>query len=198
MKIQIIAHNQFIQPRDMSNKALRQLVKQRYALDGRRQDNFTLAGLAAAASLRDFFIAPGQMALVTCAEYFSIELVQKMLLDLHEKRPIGPVDFVTTVGNAANFFIARALNIHAGNLFVGVQEGAKAQAFRLSATHLYAHARQYVVQLVWEEREDSRICHAWLIRAVEPQVQQIKSVAFDDVLQSTGLKVPCVTVLPPV
>ena len=122
MQLTLLKYANFSHSRDIDNKNLRQQVKQKYGVAVRRLDNFTLCALAAVAELGGDIHHYKKLSLISCAQHFSIELIQQMLLDLQQNHAIKPLDFVATVGNAANFYIAKEFAIDGCNLFVGADK----------------------------------------------------------------------------
>jgi hypothetical protein len=164
MKLSLLQYAQYSHPRAVENKVLRQQVKERFGLSVRRLDNFTLCALGAVAQIREHLSSFDKLSLISCASYFSIELVQQLLVDLQQQRAMRPLDFVATVGNAANFYIANEFAIHAGNLFLGANDdGALQKSLLISALELTPDANHAVVLVLWQENEDERSCHVLLL-----------------------------------
>ena len=86
-----------------------------------------------------------------------------MLLDLQQNVAIRPLDFVATVGNAANFYIAKEFSIDGSNLFIGADENALAKSLLLAALEGHSNEETAVVVLIWQETEQQRVCHALLL-----------------------------------
>ena len=166
MQLTILKQASFCHPRNLNNKELRKQVKDRHAVTVRRLDNFTLCGLAAVAELGESLKAFKQLSLFSCAQYFSIELVQQILIDMQAGKAIRPLDFVCTVGNAANFYIAKEFSINGSNLFIGADEHAFDKTFLLSALEANDEQQSAVVMAIWRETSDERCCHAMLVRHV--------------------------------
>ncbi|MBL4576260.1 MAG: hypothetical protein JKY51_09225 [Opitutaceae bacterium] len=159
----------FSHERTLDNKSFRQQVKQKYGLAVRRLDNFTLCALGAVAELGDQVQTFKSLSLISCAQYFSIELIQKMLLDLQKNVAIRPLDFVATVGNAANFYIAKEFSINGSNLFIGADEDALTKSLLLSALETQSNNEAAVILLIWQETEQQRFCHALLLGNTQEQ-----------------------------
>ncbi|EWH10596.1 hypothetical protein DS2_07183 [Catenovulum agarivorans DS-2] len=162
MPINIIAQSEFTHARDITNKILRAELKQAFGINGRRLDNFTLAGLAAATKLHLNAQRP-ITGLIGCAEYFSVELLQSLLLDIDAANPIRPLDFVATVGNAANYYIAKEFNVTGLNLFIGSSDNSEAKLLQLAETELMANQHQTLLLLNWHEDSNQRRCKASLV-----------------------------------
>jgi hypothetical protein len=163
MQVTLFDYACFSHSRALDNKSLRKQVKQKYAVEVRRLDNFTLCALAAVAELKTEIQAYSDLSLISCAQYFSIELIQQMLQDLEKNRAIRPLDFVATVGNAANFYIAKEFSIDGSNLFIGADENALNKSLILSALETNSNKEAAVILLVWQETELERFCHALLL-----------------------------------
>lgn len=163
MQVTLFDYACFSHSRVLDNKSLRKQVKQKYAVEVRRLDNFTLCALAAVAELKTEIQAYSDLSLISCAQYFSIELIQQMLQDLEKNRAIRPLDFVATVGNAANFYIAKEFSIDGSNLFIGADENALNKSLILSALETNSNKEAAVILLVWQETELERFCHALLL-----------------------------------
>ncbi|WP_016956393.1 hypothetical protein [Catenovulum agarivorans] len=163
MKIEIIAESQFAHARDISNKALRAELKNTFGINGRRLDNFTLAGLAAAKKLM-LSCTKSPTGLIGCAEYFSVELLQGLLADIAQGQAIRPLDFVATVGNAANYYIAKEFNITGLNLFIGASSQSEDKLLTLAATELSSNPSQKLLLLNWHEDAEQRLCKARLVQ----------------------------------
>lgn len=187
MKLKVLKQASFCHARNMQNKELRRLVKDEFNVAVRRMDNFTLTGLAAVAKLRSEYTETGsflktpseKISLISCAQYFSVELLQQLILDVQAGKSIRPLDFVSTVGNAANFYIATEFAIHGSNLFLGADQQAIDKTLLISALELSTNIEQQVIALVWQETENQRSCHAMLLQhaADNEQVCNLDSAA---------------------
>ncbi|MEP1383149.1 MAG: hypothetical protein ABJK64_05075 [Paraglaciecola sp.] len=187
MKLTIIRQAHFTHPRSMDNKALRQLVKSNFDVAVRRMDNFTLAGLAAVAKLKLEVSNPDTSSLVSCAPYFSVELVQKLIIDGHSGKSIRPLDFVSTVGNAANFYIAKEFNIHGSNLFLGADKQALEKALLVSSIEVISKPSQRVIILLWQETQSERNCYALLAQNAESTaIADIENFSFDAIRNASN------------
>lgn len=171
MKCTLINYAQFSHKREISNKVLRQQIKAELGISGRRIDNFTLSGLAAVQLLFNQ-LHPNEQAqlssnraLISSAQYFSIELLQNLITHLHQGEAIKPLDFVATVGNAANYYIAKQFNINATNLFLGVTENAFFKSSLLALAELAQDPSLQVIVINWQESDEQRVCTACLLGA---------------------------------
>lgn len=169
MQVTLFNYACFSHSRAIDNKSLRQQVKQKYGVGVRRLDNFTLCALAAVAELGDEIKAYKKLSLISCAQYFSIELIQQMLQDIKQNRAMRPLDFVATVGNAANFYIAKEFSIDGSNLFIGADEDALTKSLLLSALEIKTDKEAAVILLIWQETEQQRFCHALLLGETQEQ-----------------------------
>jgi hypothetical protein len=169
MQMTLFKYANFSHGRATDNKTLRQQIKQKYGLAVRRLDNFTLCALGAVAELGTEIQTFNSLSLISCAQYFSIELIQRMLLDLQQNLAIRPLDFVATVGNAANFYIAKEFAIDGSNLFIGADEDALSKSLLLSALETKSNKEAAVILLVWQETEQERSCHALLLGDTQKQ-----------------------------
>ncbi|MBU3003508.1 hypothetical protein [Paraglaciecola arctica] len=185
MQITLYNYACFTHSRALDNKSLRQQIKQKYAVAVRRLDNFTLCALGAVAELGTKNLDFKKYSLISCAQYFSIELIQQMLLDLKQNRAIRPLDFVATVGNAANFYIAKEFSIGGSNLFIGADTDALKKSLMLSALETNADVEAAVILLIWQETELERVCHALLLGA--PQAQHNIYPKLQDLSQLSSL-----------
>lgn len=193
MKLTILKQTSFCHPRHIDNKTLRRQVKEQYSVGVRRLDNFTLCGLAAVAELGDSLKSFEQLSLFSCAQYFSIELVQQMLIDIKAGSAVRPLDFVSTVGNAANFYIAKEFSINGSNLFIGADEQAFEKITLLSALEATDEPSAAVVIAIWRETQDERCCHVFLVRGVTASDKTYPTFqGLDKVNDVSTLSTPCV------
>ncbi|WP_158972332.1 hypothetical protein [Paraglaciecola sp. L3A3] len=181
MKLTVAKQASFCHARDVENKDLRRQVKDEFAVAVRRMDNFTLTGLAAVAKLGIEFSNPDDFSLVSCAQYFSVELLQQLILDVDAGKSIRPLDFVATVGNAANFYVAKEFAIHGSNLFLGADQQAIEKTLLISALELTTTPQQQVIALVWQETQDQRTCHAMLLQTAK-QDETAQTVTAEDLI----------------
>lgn len=176
MNITLVAKSSYRHPRDIDQKVFRRQIKQQFGVEVRRLDSFTLCGLGAVAAFADSFTEIDNLSLIGCAQYFSVELVQQMIIDIEQGRSLKPLDFVSTVGNAANFYIAKQFSIFGSNLFVGADELSLEKTFLLAALELSSNPIQSIILLLWQENELERICRAFLVRASIPSDEQFAQV----------------------
>jgi hypothetical protein len=197
MKLTILKQTSFCHARDLDNKTLRRQVKEKYSVGVRRLDNFTLCGLAAVAELGETLKDFEQISLFSCAQYFSIELVQQMLIDIQNGNALRPLDFVSTVGNAANFYIAKEFSINGSNLFIGADTQAFEKVTLLSALEANDESSGAVVIAIWRETQNERCCHAFLVRGVNASDMTYPIYqGLDKVNDISTLSTPCVIQFP--
>ncbi len=157
----------------VSNKEIRKAVKVLTGFEVRRMDSFTLVGLEAIYglfnklekefSITDKLLKNKTLGLYGVAEYFSTELLQGLLISVKDQEEIRPVDFISTVGNAANFYIAKLFDINGPNIFSGASKNAFDTTSLLANTDLSLGLIDYAVILVWQETEDVKGCEASFI-----------------------------------
>lgn len=177
MKFTLIAQSEYRHPRNVDLKTFRRTVKQEFDVEVRRLDCFTLCGIAAVASLKERFTEFEQLSLISCAQYFSVELVQQMIIDIDAGKAIKPIDFVSTVGNAANFYIAKQFSIFGSNLFLGADSQSLEKTFLMGVLELSADPNQGVILLLWNETEEERVCRAFVIRVASTSDSQFHKIS---------------------
>lgn len=148
-------------------KSLRQLVKQETGLTVRRMDAFTLIALLGVYRAKGELLLSKRTGLYSCADYFSSDLMQSMLFDLHKAQPIKPLSFVASVGNAANYYLANTFSIYGPNIFLGSSEHAMDKNCMLAQTDMSLGIIDQAIILVWQEDEKKRQC--W-VKIVENDV----------------------------
>lgn len=146
-----------------STKALRQELKLQFGISGRRLDNFTLSAMMAVAQVRKSISADKSVALIGVAQYFSIDLMQSLIDQVDQGQEIRPLDFVTTVGNAANYYLAKEFNIHASNLFLGCSESPLMKAFTVAELELTANRTDLAVVVIWQKDDAARNVYAFVV-----------------------------------
>ncbi len=148
--------------RKTSNKELRQQLKEQYGIAGRRLDNFTLSAMLTIAPMQQQLAQYQHISLFSVANFFSLELLQQLVENLYHKHPIKPLDFVASVGNAANYYIAREFNLHAANIFTAAEQGALGKGLTLAALELSQQRADAALIMHWQEDETTRLCQAML------------------------------------
>ncbi len=157
----------FSHQRGLTNKALRQQLKAEFGIQGRRLDNFTLSGLAACHLLFNKLpVECGQetLSLFSSSQYFSIERLQALLTEIDQEMSIKPLDFIATVGNAANFYIAQQFNLLASNLFIGTSEHAFYKSACLASCDVMLEPEQSSIFVIWQDNVDCRQCFAFYVK----------------------------------
>lgn len=144
-------------------KSLRQQVKQETGLVVRRMDAFTLIALLAVYRAKGDIQLSKRCGLYSCADYFSSELMQSMLLDMHNAHAIKPLSFVASVGNAANYYLANTFGIDGPNIFLGSSEQAMVKNQLLAEADMRSNLIDHGVVVVWQEDEKVRQCWVKII-----------------------------------
>lgn len=144
-------------------KSLRQLVKQETGLTVRRMDAFTLIALLALYRSKGQITLSKRTGLYSCADYFSSDLMQSMLLELQQGQAIKPLSFVASVGNAANYYLANTFAMDGPNIFLGSSEHAIDKTSLLAKADMSLGLIDHAVILVWQEDEKQRQCWVKII-----------------------------------
>lgn len=190
-KLTLLAHECVSFPRNMTDKELRHLVKEETHFCVRRLDNFTLISLNAVYRLLLKNPTSKTLALYSGAEYLSVDLFQSVIKAMCEKEAIRPFDFIATVGNAANFYLAKEFNIKGPNIFIGASQNIFLKNSLLAEIDLNLGHSQQAIIVIWLQTEDAWRCHAFML---EPQlfdkkldqVQPLETVCIDDLLQKSA------------
>lgn len=149
--------------KSQDSKSLRLLVKQETALTVRRMDAFTLIALLAVYRALGSLVLSKRCGLYSCADYFSSELMQSMLIDVKNKQAIKPLSFVASVGNAANYYLASAYSVTGPNIFLGSSKDAMSKNQWLAQTDMDANIVDQAIMLVWQEDDNKRQCKVKII-----------------------------------
>jgi len=194
-KLLLLAHESVCFSRNLTGKEIRNLVKNETKLSVRRLDNFTLISLNAVYRLLLKHPTSQTLALYSGAEYLSVELFQSVIKAMHEQKAIRPFDFIATVGNAANFYLAKEFNIKGPNIFIGATKNIFLKNILLAESDLNLGHSQQAIVVVWLITEDEWLCHAFLIEQVDIenlaikgklfQPKNLESVCIDDLLQNS-------------
>ncbi|MGO2074073.1 MAG: hypothetical protein ACTH3B_02670 [Pseudoalteromonas sp.] len=144
-------------------KSLRLLIKQETALPVRRMDTFTLIALLAVYRAKGNLTLSKSCGLYSCADYFSSELMQSMLIDVKNKNAIKPLSFVASVGNAANYYLASAYSITGPNVFLGSSKDAMTKNQFLAQTDMDTEIVDQAIMLEWQEDAKKRQCKVKII-----------------------------------
>jgi len=169
----IVAHQMVNLPEGMVDKELRSLVKQETGLPVRRIDNFTLLSLLSVYRLVNQQSVKNtlskHLSLYSVAEYLSIDLFQSVITDLQNNESIRPFDFIATVGNAANFYLAKEFFIKGPNVFVGASDLPFLKASLLADVDLeVGHCEQAII-VIWTQINNQRQCHAFIVEQTSKQ-----------------------------
>ncbi|MFY8352068.1 hypothetical protein AAEU29_16120 [Pseudoalteromonas sp. SSM20] len=167
MTIKIIDYAVITEPREKTNKQLRQELKSEFGISGRRLDNFTLTAMKALANVQTSLKPECKYSLFSAAQYFSLELLQSLLLDLAKDIALKPLDFVATVGNAANYYLAKEFKLHGSNLFLGCSEQKLAKTLLTAELDLLEKNSDAAVLLLWHETETTRRCDCLIIELTD-------------------------------
>ncbi len=202
--LRIIGHATASFSNSVPDKELRSLVKTETGLSVRRIDNFTLLSLLATYRLFNqnnlLKTLTGNLSLYSVAEYLSIDLFQSVIINMHNNEPIRPFDFIATVGNAANFHLAKTFNIKGPNIFIGATQFPFTKSCLLAELDLHEeHATQAII-VVWTIKNDHKHCHAFAIencnkRDVLPECNSgvVSSTLIDELIVNQVLiTTPCV------
>ncbi len=157
----------FSHRRGLTNKALRKQLKIEFGIQGRRLDNFTLSGLAACHLLFNKLpeeCGQGRLSLFSSSQYFSIERLQALLTEIDQDMSIKPLDFIATVGNAANFYIAQQFNLLASNLFIGTSEHAFYKNACLASCDAMLEPERGSIFVIWQDNMECRQCFAFYVK----------------------------------
>jgi len=195
---------------DLTDKEIRTIVKNKTQLPVRRLDTFTLISLLAVYNLfnqagahqesylnlhnDENITVSSTTSLYSAAEYLSIDLFQSVLSQLDKHESIRPFDFIATVGNAANFYIAKEFNIKGPNLFIGASEQPFLKSCALAEIDLLEGHSEQAVIVVWYLTEHQRQCYAFLVQASEnqtldPTSSQTLEVSIDKLIKK-GVDIP--------
>jgi len=153
----------------LTSKELRKKVKKITGFEVRRMDAFTLIALQALYELfeqekvKSFILNNSQLGLYGVGDYFSIELLQSLVLSIEEGDDVRPLDFISSVGNSANFYLAKQFNIRGVNLFTGASIDAIERTQVLAKNDLTLGVVDYSVVVHWQQNERMSQCTASLL-----------------------------------
>ena len=154
---------------EMTDKEVSSRVKTETGFSVRRLDNVTLMSLNAVYRLMANNKTSPQLSLYSAAEYMSVELFQSVIQAMENNEAIRPYDFIATVGNAANFYLSKAFNIHGPNIFIGASKHSLLKTAMLAECDMALGHSQQAIIVIWHIDNDSHIgsrerrCHALLI-----------------------------------
>lgn len=170
-KVIVKAHEVIRISNDMSNKEVRAVVKEETGFSVRRLDSLTLISLNAVYRLMKNNITSKNLALYSGAEYMSVELFQSVITAMENKEAIRPFDFIATVGNAANYYLAKEFNIKGPNIFIGASENILLKNTLLAETDItLGHCEQAII-VIWLINDREQRCHALLVERVKNTIK---------------------------
>lgn len=164
-----IAQSSVVFEATLSSKELRKKVKQTTGFEVRRMDAFTLIALQAMyelfqqESVKALALNKSQLGLYGVGDYFSIELLQSLVLSIEEGEDVRPLDFISSVGNSANFYLAKQFTIRGVNLFTGARCTAVERTQTLAQNDLALGIVDYSVLVHWQQNECVSQCTASLL-----------------------------------
>lgn len=104
--------------RDDEEIELKKILKQRYGLDTRRQDNFIHLALYGGMLLKEKIKIDEDDELYVTSGVGNIDIVQKTNTYMYEEnQPLKLFDFINLLGNTTSYYIAKALGIKGKNIF---------------------------------------------------------------------------------
>ncbi|TPH12223.1 beta-ketoacyl synthase N-terminal-like domain-containing protein [Litorilituus lipolyticus] len=173
--LNIIAQHQLAISNDMPTKAVRKQVKQVTGFEVRRMDSFTLIALQTIHEMitqlavdyelqgKPFHLTQYNLGLYSVADYFSVELLQSLIVDCEKGEEVRPLDFISTVGNAANFYIAKQFQVNGVNIFTGASEHALENITSLASYDLSHDIVDMAIIVHWQQQANSLECFTQLI-----------------------------------
>jgi hypothetical protein len=165
-KVIVKAHEVIRFSNNMLNKEVRSAVKEETGFSVRRLDNVTLTSLNVVYRLMKNNRTSKKLALYSGADYMSVELFQSIILAMENKEAIRPFDFISTVGNTANYYLAKEFNIKGPNIFIGASENTLLKNIMLAETDItLGHCEQAII-VIWQINDVEQRCHALLIEAL--------------------------------
>jgi len=171
-KLQEIAHSLVEYESSLTGKELRKQVKKITGFEVRRMDAFTLIALQAMYELfeqekvKALALGQHQLGLYGVGDYFSIELLQSLVLSIEEGEDVRPLDFISSVGNSANFYLAKQFTIRGVNLFTGASNDASKRTQLLAQNDLALGIVDYSVMIHWQQNEAVSQCNASFLALV--------------------------------
>ncbi len=166
-RLSVIAQSSMQFELTVSSKELRKQVKKVTGFEVRRMDAFTLIALQALYKLFEqeqaLALNDCQLGLYGVGDYFSIELLQSLVLSIEEGDDVRPLDFISSVGNSANFYLAKQFNIGDVNLFTGASHNAIERIHTLAENDLALGIVDYSVVVHWQQNEHTRQCDVSLL-----------------------------------
>ncbi|MFY8328033.1 hypothetical protein [Pseudoalteromonas sp. ZZD1] len=145
-------------------KALRKQVKQETDLTVRRMDAFTLIAILAVYRAKEAVNLTSRIGLYSCADYFSSDLMQSMLIEVHNREAIKPLSFVASVGNAANYYLANTYSITGPNIFIGSDKAGMKKNQMLAQADMQSDIIDIAILVMWQEDDITRQCSVKIVR----------------------------------
>ncbi len=116
MKLYIHGYSSYRSDTDKEN--IKQLLKEKYKYDTRRQDDFILLGVYGANKLKEFCKISQDDELYITSGVGNIDVLQKCCHYIYEKNQlIRPFDFINSVGNTLSYYVAKTLQLKGKNIF---------------------------------------------------------------------------------
>ncbi len=182
--LKVVAYESISFSTRLSDKEVRQMVKSETACSVRRLDNFTLISLNTVFRLVNNNCLSSELALYSSAEYLSVDLFQSVITSLKNDEALRPFDFIATVGNAANFYLAKEFNVSGPNVFIGASQQPFFKSALLAQSDLnLGHAQQAII-VVWHCSDTERVCHAFAVEKSLENKIDIQLINVDEVMRS--------------
>ncbi len=103
---------------DKEDVEIKKVLKQKYKLDTRRQDEFIHLAVYGAQLLKDRTVINADDELYVTTGIGNIDVVQKTNTYMHElKQPLKLFDFINLLGNTTSYYVAASLGISGKNIF---------------------------------------------------------------------------------
>jgi len=116
MKLYIKNYSSYRSDREDVN--IKQLLKQKYKLDTRRQDDFIHLALYGAQMLKERTPIREDDELYVTSGYGDVDVIQRTNTYVNkEKEPLKLFDFINLLGNTTSYYVAKSLNIRGKNIF---------------------------------------------------------------------------------
>lgn len=158
-----IVSEKIIYERNTSVKQIRRSVKSLTGFDLRRMDSFTLIAIEASYLMLKNKELQGTTGLYGVANHFSVDLLQSLLISVEKKQDIRPFDFILSVGNAANFYIAKQFNLRGPNIFLGASESTEVKTLELINVDADAGLIDSAIYIYWRACEKNIECQVKLL-----------------------------------
>lgn len=103
---------------DQEDINIKQVLKQKYKLDTRRQDDFIHLALYGAQLLKDKTVIHKEDELYITSGHGDVDVVQRTNTYVNkENQTVKLFDFINLLGNTASYYVAKSLNISGKNIF---------------------------------------------------------------------------------